>query len=49
MPDVENNPKWVNYVKKLWTESGNPSTINAWHARMQKKCIQIIVQKVTYL
>ena len=36
MPDVENNPKWVNYVKKLWTESNNPSTINAWHARMKR-------------
>jgi hypothetical protein len=36
MPDVENNPKWVNYVKKLWTESNNPSVINAWHARMKR-------------
>ena len=36
MPDVENNPKWVNYVKKSWTDSNNPSVINAWHARMKR-------------
>ena len=36
MPDVENNPKWVKYIKKLWTESPGAATLNAWFIRMNK-------------